>query len=384
MTLELGIDIGDVDLVGLLSPPPNVASLIQRICRSGRRGRPPLALCFGADAATLFRYRTLLELVREGQLAGDPVGFRPSVLIQQALSLLYANPGKWISAQALHRRLPPELGALWSVSRLQGLLQHLARQEPPWLEETQPGRFVAGEVTERLWPLGKLHSNIADARDVEVIDATTGAKLGSIAPFPERQVTTLYIGGQGREVQAASRERIVVGPSSRAQRPRFSSRGVSLIGRTLAQRHARQLGLEAGAWPLVETEQGGVLWFHFQGSAYGTLIAALLKEGSPRARRVVSTAGPFAVQLGQRELARIPSELTLTRLQALVRRQQRRLARLLQMGPYHRLLPAEEAEAALLDLLDLPLLLQELQKARLVVPPSEISLDFWQGLSRHS
>jgi hypothetical protein len=53
------------------------------------------------------------------------------------------------------------------------------------------------------------------------------------------------------------------------------------------------------------------------------------------------------------------------------------------MGPYHRLLPAEEAEAALLELLELPLLLQELQKARLVVPPSEISLDFWQGLSRH-
>ena len=40
-TLELGIDIGDLDLVVQLGPPSSVASFLQRLGRTGRRGRPP-------------------------------------------------------------------------------------------------------------------------------------------------------------------------------------------------------------------------------------------------------------------------------------------------------------------------------------------------------
>ena len=40
-TLEMGIDIGSVQSVAQIGPPPGVASLRQRIGRSGRRGSPP-------------------------------------------------------------------------------------------------------------------------------------------------------------------------------------------------------------------------------------------------------------------------------------------------------------------------------------------------------
>ena len=36
-TLEVGVDIGDVDLVALIGAPPDTRSLLQRIGRAGRR-----------------------------------------------------------------------------------------------------------------------------------------------------------------------------------------------------------------------------------------------------------------------------------------------------------------------------------------------------------
>ena len=41
-TLELGIDIGAVVSVAQIGPPPSVASLRQRLGRSGRRGEPSI------------------------------------------------------------------------------------------------------------------------------------------------------------------------------------------------------------------------------------------------------------------------------------------------------------------------------------------------------
>ena len=42
MTLEMGIDIGQVASVAQITPAPSVASLRQRLGRSGRRGDPAI------------------------------------------------------------------------------------------------------------------------------------------------------------------------------------------------------------------------------------------------------------------------------------------------------------------------------------------------------
>jgi ATP-dependent Lhr-like helicase len=44
-TLELGIDIGDLDVVVQVGPPSSVSSFLQRMGRAGRRGRPPHVAC---------------------------------------------------------------------------------------------------------------------------------------------------------------------------------------------------------------------------------------------------------------------------------------------------------------------------------------------------
>lgn len=50
MTLELGIDIGQVESVAQLTPPASVASLRQRLGRSGRRGDPAILRGFITEA----------------------------------------------------------------------------------------------------------------------------------------------------------------------------------------------------------------------------------------------------------------------------------------------------------------------------------------------
>ncbi|CAE7192642.1 yprA, partial [Symbiodinium microadriaticum] len=48
--LELGIDIGDLDLTLHVGVPPTVASVWQQAGRAGRRGRPSTAILIAMDA----------------------------------------------------------------------------------------------------------------------------------------------------------------------------------------------------------------------------------------------------------------------------------------------------------------------------------------------
>lgn len=101
MTLELGIDLGCVDSVAQLGAPASVASLRQRLGRSGRRGgRPRLALYIAENGLLqgssltdrlrlrLFRSVAALSLVGKRRYE-DPQPPRPhySTLVQQALSV---------------------------------------------------------------------------------------------------------------------------------------------------------------------------------------------------------------------------------------------------------------------------------------------------------
>ncbi len=66
-TLELGIDIGSVDHVVLLGPPPSLTSFLQRIGRGGRRADTTRVLCLARSALEDVRFRALLTLSHRGR-----------------------------------------------------------------------------------------------------------------------------------------------------------------------------------------------------------------------------------------------------------------------------------------------------------------------------
>jgi ATP-dependent Lhr-like helicase len=65
-TLELGIDIGSIRSVAQIGPPPSVASLRQRLGRSGRRaGESAILRCFSVERE-LTRRAGFSDRIREG------------------------------------------------------------------------------------------------------------------------------------------------------------------------------------------------------------------------------------------------------------------------------------------------------------------------------
>jgi ATP-dependent Lhr-like helicase len=93
MTLEVGIDIGDIDLVICMDPPFSLASFLQRIGRGCRRlNGGTRVLCVTRDRAGELMFNSLVRQAALGMPAGPIAPFRRSVLVQQILAYLKQSP----------------------------------------------------------------------------------------------------------------------------------------------------------------------------------------------------------------------------------------------------------------------------------------------------
>ena len=85
-TLELGIDIGDLDVVVQVGPPHSVSSFLQRMGRSGRRGKPPYVACVMRDTWELLCMVAVIELASRKEVEPLKPPEKPyNVLVQQVL-----------------------------------------------------------------------------------------------------------------------------------------------------------------------------------------------------------------------------------------------------------------------------------------------------------
>src|SRR3546814_327387 len=87
-SLELGIDIGDVDLVCQLGSPRSIAAFLQRVGRSGHHvGGVPKGRLFPASRDDLAECTALLDCVRRGELDALVIPHAPlDVLAQQIVA----------------------------------------------------------------------------------------------------------------------------------------------------------------------------------------------------------------------------------------------------------------------------------------------------------
>ena len=89
MTLEVGIDIGDIDLVICMDPPFSLSSFLQRIGRGCRRlNGLTRVLCVARDRAGALMFQSLIRQASLGIPPGPLYPFRRSVLVQQFLAYL--------------------------------------------------------------------------------------------------------------------------------------------------------------------------------------------------------------------------------------------------------------------------------------------------------
>jgi ATP-dependent Lhr-like helicase len=160
-TLEMGIDIGSVASVAQVGPPPSVASLRQRLGRSGRRDEPAVLRVYVSEPEIDDRTSRQDEL-REGLVqtvamvrlllahwieAPDDPGLNLSTLVQQTLSTIAQHGGA--TAKELHRALcGPGPFELVSPNRYLRLLNAMAAAD--LVAQAGDGTLLHGGVGERM------------------------------------------------------------------------------------------------------------------------------------------------------------------------------------------------------------------------------------------
>ncbi len=125
-SLELGIDIGDVDLVCQIASPRSIAGFLQRVGRSGHQvGGTPKGRLFATTRDDLIECAALLDCVRRGELDNLLIPVAPlDVLAQQIIAEVSCQEWQEQALLAVLRRASPY--AALDDTHYQALLKMLA------------------------------------------------------------------------------------------------------------------------------------------------------------------------------------------------------------------------------------------------------------------
>jgi ATP-dependent Lhr-like helicase len=129
-SLELGIDMGAVDLVVQVESPPSVASGLQRVGRAGHQvGAVSRGVLFPKFRSDLVQTAVVVERMRQGRIEALRVPANPlDVLAQQIVAMVAMDPWQVDELEALVRRAAPFAGLGRGV--LEAVLDMLSGRYP--------------------------------------------------------------------------------------------------------------------------------------------------------------------------------------------------------------------------------------------------------------
>jgi superfamily II DNA/RNA helicase len=206
-TLEMGIDIGDVDGVVLIGPPPSTIAFLQRIGRGNRREQHIrcFGVCYGPHPHRhLLRFLALFMLAKDSKLEYHPVAQHYSILFQQILSCLYSKTLVSVSS----------ITALFSeqAEDCEAIIQAMLSKQ--WLKPTAiPGLFQGGWRylqalnQQKIWtnfpPTEEEYDVILEQEKIAVLplSAVKNLEVGDLVQFTGKVLRVLFI-----EEKKASKE----------------------------------------------------------------------------------------------------------------------------------------------------------------------------------
>jgi ATP-dependent Lhr-like helicase len=198
-TLELGIDIGAVKSVAQIGPPPSVASLRQRLGRSGRRkGEPAILRGYCVEDAigerssldTFLRLDTVRMIAMISLLLDrwfePPVahGAHFSTLVQQMMSYIAQNGGATIGQLFGLLCAPGSPFAGISKEEFMELVRHLGQKD--LLTQESSGLLLHGALGEKLVNHYSFYAAFATDEEYRIV---AGGKI--LGTLPVSQMLTL-------------------------------------------------------------------------------------------------------------------------------------------------------------------------------------------------
>ena len=242
MTLELGIDIGKVNSIAQVTAPLSVASLRQRLGRSGRRGDPAILRMFiaereltaNASLSDKLRMELLQSvamirlLLRKWYEPADTRLFHFSTLLHQILAII----AQWGGVQA------DQLWALLcksgpfdkvTVEHFKTLLTDMGQRS--LITQLGSGELVLAEQGEKLVNHFTFYSVFHTPQDYRIVVKQGGKTLGTIpVDSPVAQEQHIVFGGRRWKVMDIDVERrvIYVASASGGKPPVFHGTGMSV------------------------------------------------------------------------------------------------------------------------------------------------------------
>ena len=235
-TLELGIDLGDVETVAQIGAGFSVSSLRQRLGRSGRRpGNPAIMRMFvieeDPDVPVHAVDRLRLDLIQgiamvECMLAGwveppDPAGLHLSTLLHQTLALIVQTGA--VRAGSAYKVLC-ERGPFRRVDRdtYAQLLRSMAGQDPPLIEMSTEGQLMLAEGGERLTLGHEFYAVFETPLDYRVLHGSRQLGVLPLDHVVAPGQTLIFGGKRWRAKDVDDRARVIlVEPTKSALLPTF-------------------------------------------------------------------------------------------------------------------------------------------------------------------
>ena len=298
-TLELGIDIGDVDLVVLIGPPENTSAFLQRIGRGNRRTSRARVVCFYRTAIERAIFQAFIRAAESGEIESNHYFFRPSIVVQQLCSYIkQTRLGEINPENAYELFTSPQGTPLIAKSLYDQIIEHLIAKG--YFVPARGNSLRPGPKWQELHEQRAIYTNLTDANrsSVDIVDEMTGRKLGEIDWRAIRESTFLF-SGQARRATRMKGRRLIVRPveeETGVNAPRFRTPWRPLTHK-LAKAIAAELGLPqtSSAYEIAmiidkpdsHTEGQSMAsprypewaWiFHCAGDAYGLVLGDILES----------------------------------------------------------------------------------------------------------
>lgn len=239
-TLEMGIDIGDVESIAQVGAPPSVASLRQRLGRSGRRGGPAILRGYVSALQVLSStpppdalHTELVQTIAMINLLldrwyepPDPTQLHLSTLIQQILSVV-AQHGGATASKIFQSLLPNTAFANVDTSQFIEILKALGAADV--LVQSPDGTLLLGQAGERIVNHFSFYAAFATPEEYRLSHA--GQTLGTLPiDYPLFLGSFVIFGGRRwRVINHDSEHKVVdLTPAPAGRPPKFTGSGASI------------------------------------------------------------------------------------------------------------------------------------------------------------
>lgn len=285
-TLEIGIDVGDVDLVVLDGAAPDIPALLQRIGRGNRRtDKVRLLPCAGTLTEGIIQ-ASMIDAARAGWLGFLESGPELAVLRQQLASFTFQAPRRSRQRPLIDEFIEESGATGWGYDILAKMV------EDEELIQDREGVRLGADWLERSQS-GAIHGNIESTPGETVVDEASGQVVATGVEF--RAGRGVGVGGRHWQIRKWDQWRMEVrevkDPALAAGDWRYASRAW-MKGAGQPQAVRRFLGIDEDEWPVLHLDAATTLVFHFGGGRRRAVFELVRGEGVVKVNEwVIQLAG---------------------------------------------------------------------------------------------